>query len=146
MSTTTVISALHDVLAFTYALAVKTHSAHWNVTGSGFFQLHDAFGVQYLALFQVADDLAERLRALDAAAPVGIKAIAKKTALDDNGEATDGISLAKALRDDHRAAAKLCEKVRAIAEKSGDEATVDMMIGRIEDHDKTAWMLTAYIK
>ena len=35
---------LSQILANTYALAVKTHAAHWNVTGAQFFSLHAAFG------------------------------------------------------------------------------------------------------
>ena len=139
-----VVKALASVLADTYALAVKTHGAHWNVIGTGFFQLHDAFGVQYDALFTAADDLAERIRALGEAAPAGIGALAKLANIGDLGDDYEGRSLAKALCDDHRALSKSCEKARAIAEKASDEATIDMLIGRIEAHDKTAWMLDAY--
>lgn len=139
-----VVKALSGVLADTYALAVKTHGAHWNVTGTGFFQLHDAFGVQYDALFTAADDLAERIRALGEAAPAGISVLAKLASIGGLGNDHDGHTLAKALRDDHRTLSKMCSKALAIAEKAGDEATVDMMVGRIEAHDKTAWMLDAY--
>jgi starvation-inducible DNA-binding protein len=139
-----VIKALAGVLADTYALAVKTHGAHWNVTGSGFFQLHDAFGTQYDALFEAADDLAERIRALGESAPAGIGALAKLANIGDLGDDHEGRSLAKALRDDHRSLSKACAKALAVAEKEGDEATVDMLVGRIEAHDKTAWMLDAY--
>lgn len=139
-----VVKALSGVLANTYALAVKTHGAHWNVTGSGFFQLHAAFGEQYDALFEAADDLAERIRAVGEAAPAGIRVLAKLANIGDLGNDYDGRNLAQALRDDHRALSKVCSKALGIAEKAGDEATVDMMVGRIEAHDKTAWMLDAY--
>ena len=139
-----VVKALSGVLVDTYALAVKTHGAHWNVTGTGFFQLHAAFDVQYNELFAAADELAERIRALDAPAPAGIRALAKLATIDDAGDDHEGRELAKSLRDDHRALSKACSKARALAEKEGDEATVDLLIGRIEVHDKTAWMLGAY--
>lgn len=140
----TVVKALNHVLADTYALAVKTHGAHWNVTGSGFFQLHAAFGEQYDALFEAADNLAERIRALGETAPAGISTLAKLASIDDLGSDHGGHALAKALRDDHRALSKSCSKALGIADKAGDEATVDMLVGRIEAHDKTAWMLEAY--
>ncbi len=143
---TPVIKSLTTVLADTYALAVKTHSAHWNVTGTGFFQLHDAFAAQYTALFLAADDLAERLRALDASAPTGLRALAKLSEVEDLSADHDGRTLAKTLRDDHRALSKSCDRARAIADKASDDATVDMLIGRMEAHDKTAWMLEAYSK
>jgi starvation-inducible DNA-binding protein len=140
----TVTTALQTVLANTYALAIKTHAAHWNVTGHGFFQLHDAFGLQYNALFEAADEIAERLRALNEKAPVGMQALSKATTIKDFGQDSSGTHLAAILRDDHRIASKGCEAARAAAEAAQDEATVDMLIGRIDAHDKTAWMLDAY--
>ena len=92
---------LSTVLADTYALAVKTHGAHWNCTGAQFFALHAAFGTQYEALFLAADELAERLRALGERAPRGIASIAKATTIEEI-KSEDGLALAKSLRDDHR--------------------------------------------
>jgi len=135
-------SPLSTILADTYALAVKTHAAHWNVTGAPFFALHAAFGAQYLALFTAADDLAERLRALGQVAPRGMAALAKATTITDTAS-TDGIALAKALRDDHRALSRALSTALTAIQAAGDEATADLLIGRIEDHDKTAWMLDA---
>jgi starvation-inducible DNA-binding protein len=121
----------------------ETHAAHWNVTGPGFFELHAAFGTQYLALFEAADELAERIRALGDKAPTGIHALAKCGTLDDI-ESDEGRALAKALADDHRALAKACGKALRVVQEADDEATADLLITRIEDHDKTAWMLSAY--
>lgn len=140
-----VATALNAILADTYALAVKTHGAHWNVTGDLFFSLHAAFGDQYEALFEAADDLAERLRALGAKAPAGLRALYAGATIKD-AEVEDGTTLAKALRDDHRALSKACAKAVAVAQEADDEATADLLIGRIEAHDKTAWMLDATVR
>jgi starvation-inducible DNA-binding protein len=139
-ATSSVATALHGVLVDTYALAVKTHSAHWNVTGSGFFQLHAAFMTQYEALFEAADLLAERIRALSLSAPSGMSAFAKATSLADNAN-NDGLNLAKTLAADHRTISAACAKAVSIAQDAHDEASADLLIGRIEEHDKTAWML-----
>ncbi len=138
------IDVLSSVLADTYALAVKTHAAHWNVTGAGFFELHAAFGTQYEALFEAGDEIAERMRALGTRAPNGIKALAKTTGVADIAE-IDGRALAKALRDDHRALSKACANGVGVAQEGGDEATADLFIQRIQAHDKDAWMLDAYV-
>ena len=138
-----VTTALAGILADTYALAVKTHAAHWNVTGAGFFELHEAFGSQYEALLEAADDVAERLRALGATAPLGLKALAKAAEVADL-KGTDGTALVTQLASDHAALSKALSKAVAVAQKAGDEATADLFIGRIEAHDKTAWMLKAW--
>lgn len=140
--TRSLVSHLEQILADTYALAVKSHAAHWNLTGVQFFTLHAAFGSQYEALLLAADDLAERLRALDSKAPTGILALAKKTTLADI-TSTDGLDLVKALRADHRGLSKALGKAVEAAQAAHDEATADLLIGRIEEHDKTAWMLKA---
>ncbi len=140
----TLSSHLEQILADTYALAVKTHAAHWNLTGAQFFTLHPAFGSQYEALLLAADELAERLRALDSKAPSGILALAKKTTLSDIA-GSDGLDLAKALCADHLTLSKALTKAVVVAQEAHDEASADLFIGRIEDHDKTAWMLKATI-
>ena len=140
----TLATALSTVLSDTYALGVKTHAAHWNLTGAQFFALHAAFGSQYEALLDAADELAERLRALGEGAPRGLAALAAATSIRDIA-ATDGLELAKALRDDHRALSRRCAEGVKAAQAAGDEATADLLIGRIEEHDKTAWMLAATV-
>ena len=66
------------------------------------------------------------------------------TSLGYNLDGGDGRDLAKSLRDDHRAIAKACGKAVAVAQEAGDEGTADLLIGRSQEHDKTAWMLDAY--
>ncbi len=135
---------LPRILADTYLLAVKTHVAHWNVTGAGFFQLHAAFGSQYEALFEAADELAERLRATGKAAP-DLQDFTEIGRVASRLGAHDGASLVRALRDDHRQLSSACQAGIAFHEAAGDHATADLLTGRVEEHDKTAWMLTAFL-
>ena len=67
---------LNQVLADSYALLSLTHLAHWNVEGPGFFALHTAFQTQYEELFMAVDEIAERIRALDAYAIGGLGTLA----------------------------------------------------------------------
>ena len=138
----TLIELLRQILADTYALAVKTHAAHWNVTGPQFFSLHPAFGTQYEALFTAADDLAERLRTFGEKAPFGLHALAKATTVADT-DSSEGLKLVKSLHGDHVALSALLAKGIKAAEADGDDSTADLLTGRTEEHDKTAWMLKA---
>lgn len=142
---TSVVSALTSILANTYALAAKTHGAHWNLTGPQFFALHEAFGAQYAALYEAADELAERIRALEAPAPKGLADLAQAATLPAPIASTDGIALAKALVADHKAIAKTLREAIPVAQSAGDEPTADLFITRAEAHEKIAWMLTATI-
>lgn len=60
---------LSRLLADTYTLYLMTHNFHWNVTGPMFQTLHLMFETQYTELALAVDEIAERIRALDAFAP-----------------------------------------------------------------------------
>jgi len=68
--------SLNQVLADSYALMALTHLAHWNIEGRDFFSLHTAFQTQYEELFTAIDEIAERVRALDAYAIGGLSRFA----------------------------------------------------------------------
>jgi len=137
-----VVKHLTKVVADTYVLGVKTHGAHWNVKGSGFFRLHTAFEQQYQGLLAAADVIAERIRALGSDAPGSMKQLlALSTVGEPSATADDG--LVRGLRDDHRSLTATCRQALAKAQDAKDDATADLLISRIEDHDKTAWMLSA---
>ena len=75
---TRLVDALNLVLADSYALMSLTHLAHWNVEGPNFFDLHKAFQEQYEDLFEAVDEIAERVRALDAYAIGGLNKLARR--------------------------------------------------------------------
>ncbi len=139
---TTVVKDLIQVLADTYALAVKTHGAHWNVRGAGFFRLHAAFEEQYTQLFLAADDLAERVRALGSDAPSSMLQLTELSSIGESATRDDD-TLVRALRDDHRRVAERCRNTARMAQEGKDEGSADLLIGRARAHDKTAWMLSA---
>lgn len=141
-SPSAVVKELTQVLADTYALAVKTHGAHWNVRGAGFFRLHAAFEEQYTELFLAADEVAERVRALGVDAPSSIRQLAELSSIPDAAKGDDD-ALVRALRDDHRRISERARKAVAAAQEGDDEGTADLLIGRAKAHDKTAWMLSA---
>ena len=68
---------LKALLADSYTLYLQTHNFHWNVTGPLFRELHLMFEEQYTELATAVDDIAERIRTLDVAAPGTYKEFAK---------------------------------------------------------------------
>ncbi len=137
-----VVKQLTTVLADSYNLAVKTHGAHWNVRGSGFYRLHQAFDEQYHALIDAADVLAERIRSLNFNAPGSMRQLLALSSIGEPPDSDDS-QLVEALRNDHRKLSEICSVALEEAKKAGDDVTADMLIARIAAHDKTAGMLTA---
>jgi starvation-inducible DNA-binding protein len=138
-----VVQQLTKLVADTYVLAVKVHGAHWNVKGAGFFRLHAAFNEQYHELLLAADDIAERIRALDAVAPASMRQLLKHSTIEEPPTEINDSHLVRALRDDHRQIAKLCRAAISMAAEADDAVTADLFTERAKAHDKTAWMLTA---
>ena len=140
-----VVEALRQVLADSYALLAQTHVCHWNVRGPNFFGLHAAFEEQYTELFAAIDEIAERIRALGALAPGGLGKLAKRAGLEEIDEDSKPDVMVKHLLDANKKVAKDLAAARDCAGDSGDAETEDMMIARIQVHEKTIWMLDSYL-
>lgn len=140
-----VVDSLRQIVADTYALIGQTHICHWNVQGPSFFSLHNAFEEQYTEMFVAVDEIAERIRAIGALAPGGLSRLADMagiTEIEENASAEKMVS--------HLAAAhgKLLDDLRSArdcAAKADDSETEDLMISRIQVHEKTLWMLNSFL-
>jgi len=145
--TNQVAEGLKTLLADTYALLGQTHLAHWNVEGPAFFALHAAFQTQYEELFTAVDEIAERLRALDFYAPGGLSALAKASGI---GEMEAGAAPAKDfvahLIEGHETLLAGAHELRDTCDTAKDLETQDLVIARIQAHEKTLWMLKSFLK
>lgn len=145
-NTSTVVRSLRQVLADSYALLGQTHICHWNVRGPSFFSLHGAFELQYTELFTAVDVIAERIRALGALAPGGLANLASMAGMKEIEEDASATDMVKHLAAANTALVKDLKKARDLAGKAGDSQTEDLMIGRIQVHDKTIWMLKSFLE
>jgi starvation-inducible DNA-binding protein len=141
-----VVDALRKVLADSYALMGQTHLCHWNVEGPSFFALHTAFEEQYTELFSAVDEIAERIRALGAYAPGGLGNLADLAGTKEIAEQETAAKMVDHLAKLHQNLIKDASTARDLAGDSGDMETEDMMIARIETHQKTLWMLQSFLK
>lgn len=146
-STTIIVQGLEKLLANSYALMAQTHLAHWNVEGPNFFQLHAAFQAQYEELFPAIDEIAERIRALDAMAPGGLAKLAKLSRVTEMpSEAAPAKDFVAHLIDCHEVLLQDALELRKACETAGDLETQDLAIRRIQVHQKTLWMLKSFLK
>ena len=143
---TRVVDGLNLMVADTYALMALTHLAHWNVEGADFFPLHKAFQEQYENLFEAVDEIAEQVRALDAYAVGGLSTLASMAQLNEFKSPMPQKDYVAALIVAHEKVVDDATRTRDAAGESGDLQTQDLMIKRIQWHDKTLWMLKSYLK
>lgn len=140
-NTDPVVKALEQALADTYTLALKTQNYHWNVVAPTFYGLHKLFEEQYTDAHEAVDDIAERIRALGAPAPGGLRAFQEISKIADAKDDIDAKGMVDDLIDSHAAVSATLKAGVEVAENTGDVATADMLTGRITVHDKAAWML-----
>jgi starvation-inducible DNA-binding protein len=145
-SNTAVVGELSVLLASSYTLYLKTQNYHWNVTGPMFATLHTLFETQYTELAAANDEIAERIRALDAFAPGSLAEFSKLSVVKEARGRSTAKEMIQTLVADQRAVARAAHEVIDAAEKSGDQATVDLGTRRVNIHEKNAWMLQSHLE
>ncbi|MGB0743180.1 MAG: Dps family protein [Opitutales bacterium] len=140
-----VVDGLRQVVADSYAVLGQTHICHWNVRGHNFFSLHTAFEEQYTELFTAVDEIAERIRALGALAPGGLGNLAKMAGIKEIAEDSAADAMVAHLIESNKKLVANLQKARDAAADASDAETEDMMIARIQVHEKTIWMLDSFL-
>lgn len=139
-------AAIRDLLSDTYMLIFKTHSIHWNVEGPLFYAVHNLTEEQYEDLFQAADDLAERIRALGHMAPSTFDKVISDSVVEDAKSAMSAGEMCQTLAEDHERVAARMHALAKIAGDNRDVVTEDLATQRSAFHEKAAWMLRAIAK
>ena len=142
-----VITILTKLLADEYVLYTKTRNYHWNVVGPQFNDLHKFFEAQYNELNTVVDDVAERARSLDGNAIGTLAEFVEHTRLSENpGQYPPANDMLARLLADHEAMIRqLRVDLEACADTYQDMGTNDFLTGLMEQHEKMAWMLRAFL-
>lgn len=137
---------LSRLLADTYALYLKTHNFHWNVTGPMFQTLHLMFETHYNELALAVDLVAERIRALGFPAPGTYSDFTKLSSIAETPGVPKAEEMIRLLVQGHEAVAKTARSIFPLADKVNDEPTADLLTQRLQVHEKTAWMLRSLLE
>ena len=144
---TAVADILNTLLADEYLLYTKTRNYHWNVVGPQFNDLHKFFEVQYEALNEVVDEVAERARTLGGRALGTLAEFSQHARLKEHpGERPDARGRLADLLADHEAVVRQLREDLDTALKHKDTGTSDFLTGLMEKHEKMAWMLRAFLE
>jgi starvation-inducible DNA-binding protein len=142
-----VVQILNRLLSDEYVVYTKTRNYHWNVVGPQFNDLHKFFEAQYNELNIIVDDVAERARSLGGPSFGTLKEFSQHTRLKEQpGEYPNAQKMLENLLADHEAIIRsLREDLVTVGEKYGDAGTNDFLTGLMEQHEKMAWMLRAFL-
>ncbi|TWG89507.1 starvation-inducible DNA-binding protein [Luteimonas sp. J16] len=140
---------LSKFLADAYTLYLKTHNFHWNVTGPMFNALHVMFEEQYTEQWNALDEIAERIRALGFNAPGSYAEFIKLTSIREEPgatEAPDWREMVRQLVVGNEAVCRSARRAIDVADDGDDEPTEDLLIQRLQTHEKYAWMLRSLLQ
>jgi len=137
---------LSHFLADSYVLYLKTQNYHWNVSGPNFYALHLMFEAQYKELADAIDIIAERIRSLGSHTPASFAEYGKLSSIKEETHTVTAEEMVKKLMKDHETLSQQANLILSKAEKNNDQGTMDMLIQRIREHDKTAWMLRSTLE
>lgn len=142
-----VAACLAHLLASTYILQLKTQNYHWNVTGPHFAALHGLFGTQYDAIAAAVDEVAERIRSLGHVTPGSFREFSATSAIKEDKSQPDGWpEMVANLAEDNESIARQCRDWLQTVQKAGDEGSADLLIRRMQEHEKAAWMLRSHLQ
>jgi starvation-inducible DNA-binding protein len=136
---------LSRLLADSYTLYLKTHNFHWNVTGPMFNTLHLMFEQQYTELATAVDEIAERIRALGFYAPGSYRQFSELSSIEEAGEIPSADGMIRQLVRDQETVVRTARALLPVAGDVNDEPTVDLLVGRMQVHEKAAWMLRSML-
>ncbi|MGV8987187.1 MAG: Dps family protein [Cypionkella sp.] len=141
-----VTNGLNGALADTYRLVFKTHAYHWNIEGPLFYGIHHLTDAQYRNLFDAADKIAERIRALGQLTPISLKEIMAASIVEDVDTLPSALAMVEDLAQAHESVAKRMHDLIDLANQHRDPVTADLVTNRSAFHEEAAWMLRALAK
>ncbi len=140
-----VCKGLSKLLADSYLLYLKTQNYHWNVTGKMFQPLHLLFETQYQELAAAVDQIAERIRALGEFAPGSFNSFTKVTSIKEENGIPTAEEMIQNLVQGHEAVVTTAREIISLTDECEDDVTADLLVERMQVHEKSAWMLRSMI-
>ena len=136
------IASLQSLLARLYVMYFRAHSAHWNVEGPSFPQLHAFFGDIYEDVFGSIDRFAEAIRQHGEMAPVDLGELLT-LAPEQRGATKGGApnALLGELEEMNDGLLAIFPHCREVAEKAGDFGLSNFIQDREAAHLKWQWQI-----
>lgn len=134
-------TALKVALANEFVAGFATQSAHWNIEGINFQELHALFGTVYTDLVADIDVVAEHIRVIDEFAPTSIGELLKASTVKDLMNVGNPRNMVGNVYDAVEQVKEAFDAAFKIAEELNDQGMMDYLAGRIDVLAKHCWML-----
>ena len=140
------IEQLKVILGTNFALYLKSHNYHWNIEGNNFPQYHSFLDGFYNDVWAQTDDIAEKIRQLDAYVPGSMIRFLELSVVDEATTVPDALTMMINLKNDND---RYIIQLRAgivVADDAGEPAVSNFLQDLLGAHQKKAWMLRSIVK
>ena len=139
---------LQVLLANEYVLFTKCYKYHWNVSGKHFGPLHALFKEGYELLFEVVDEVAERMVQLGHPAHATLTEFLQHSDIkEDAGVIPSSETMIKSLLDGFEVVIRQLRTIINLSDSDyRDMGTNNMVSDLIQKHEKYAWFLRAHLQ
>lgn len=139
------IEKMKVLLSSHFALYLKAHNFHWNVTGSDFAQLHEFFKTVYTELWAATDLIAEHIRQLNSYAPGSLERFQELSVIPGERNVKSASEMVSKLKSDNAKLSELLAEIYPLAEEAKEFGLSNFIQDRMAVHSKLSWMLTAIL-
>ena len=135
-------SVLNALLADVFSLYLKTKNFHWHMSGPHFRDYHLLLDEQGSQIFNISDDIAERVRKIGGTTLRSIGNIARLQRIPDNdAEFVTAQDMLSELREDEKALVLSMRAVHTLCDDAGDVATASLLENWIDQGQRRTWFL-----
>lgn len=141
------VAFLNLLLAEEYILYTKTRTAHWNVEGSNYFELHVFLENNYNKLDMMLDEIAEQIRWLGYFVPSSLKDFVSASQISDNINVFNNSGqIFESLINNHESIFHaIQQEIYPISNKFKDIDLTDFLKRLMTQHENMARMLKSFL-
>ena len=140
-----VVKGLNQLLADLHIYYMNLRGLHWNVKGTGFFQLHAEYETQYNDTAEKIDEVAERLLQLGSKPENRFSELLKAATLKEENNKVSGKEGMELILETLKVLIAKERTVVAAAAAANDDVTVALMDDFLTGQEKAVWMVNAYL-
>jgi starvation-inducible DNA-binding protein len=134
--------ALNALLADVFALYLKTKNFHWHMSGPHFRDYHLLLDEHASQIFEMTDDIAERVRKIGGITIRSIGHVARLQRIPDNdADYVDPPDMLAELREDNRALLASMREAHDLCDEENDVATTSLLEVWIDQTERRVWFL-----
>jgi starvation-inducible DNA-binding protein len=135
-------AALNGLLADVFALFIKTKNFHWHVSGPYFRDYHLLFDEQAVQLYEMGDEIAERVRKIGGTTLRSIGNIKRLQRIADNdADYVDAQDMLGELREDNRALLTRLRELHDLCTEESDMGTSSLLETWVDQAERRIWFL-----